>query len=157
LVNNNGWQVLCCEALARRSAMTHPDAWLNAHAQNVDTSGSSRLIPRHRTLDGFAREAGCADGVALDTLVPGTRLVVTTRNSVYQIVILDPFERRVAVTGGSALPERTEGWLEGTTAGGSVVRLGWIGIGLPLELLAGDRRIRTSPVRSITKGLAERG
>ena len=53
------------------------------------------------------------------------------------------------VSGGPA-PQRIQGRLEGATTGGSVLRLGWIGVGLRMELSTGDLRITTSAVRSVT-------
>jgi hypothetical protein len=47
-------------------------------------------------------------------------------------------------------PTPTEARLEGAIAGGSLVKTGWIGVGLLVELRVGLRRIITSPVRSVT-------
>ena len=118
-------------------AADHPDA-------------AAGLIPRCRTLDGFATECGSLEGIALHSLPAGTAMTVCTRNSRYRFVVLDPAERRVIMSGSSTVPEPREGRLEGTTAGGSALRLGWIGIGFRLELSVDDRRITTSPVSSVT-------
>lgn len=114
------------------------------------TIDSGSLVPRRRTLEGFALEAGCVEGVALQSLEAGTVLQVTTRYSDYRVVVLDPVRQRVLVTGGQQFPERTEVRFEGATAGGSVMKVGWIGVGLRLELSMGLQRITTSPVRSVT-------
>lgn len=107
-------------------------------------------VPTRRTLDGFALETGCTEGVALQSFEAGTVLNVITRNSTYRVVVVDPVQQRVLVTGGRLFPERTEVRLEGATAGGSVLKIGWIGTGLRVEMLVGRQRITTSCVQSVT-------
>jgi hypothetical protein len=109
-----------------------------------------QMVPRNRTLDGFALEPGCSQGVALQSLAVGTRLTVNTRNTRYQVVVLDPVARQVTVSGGLTFRKGIQSRLEGATAGGSVLRLGWIGVGLRMELSTDDRRITTSAVRTVT-------
>jgi len=113
-------------------------------------SDPGSLVPRRRTLDGFALEPGCVDGVALRSLEAGTVLNVITRHSSYRVVVLDPVRQRVLVTGGRLFPEKTDVRFEGATAGGSVLTNGWIGTGLRLEMSMGRQRITTSRVRSVT-------
>ena len=108
------------------------------------------MVTTRRTLDGFALEPGCAKGVALQSLEAGTVLNVITRHSGYRVVVLDPVQQRVLVTGGRLFPERTEVRLEGATAGGSVLKIGWIGTGLRVEMSVGRQRITTSRVQSVT-------
>ena len=110
----------------------------------------SSMVPTPRTLEGFVLEAGCAEGVALPSLEDGTVLSVITRHSSYRLVVVDPVQQRVLVTGGRLFPERTELRLEGATAGGSLIKIGWIGVGLRFEMSLGRQRITTSRVRSIT-------
>jgi hypothetical protein len=100
------------------------------------------------TLDGFGVEPGCADGVALDTLEPGSVLEVTTRHSQYRMLVVGP-RGRALVTGGARFHEPTEVRIEGATAGGSVLKCGWIGVGLRLELSIGRRRVLTSTVDAV--------
>ena len=42
---------------------------------------------------------------------------------------------------------REDDKLQGATLGGSVIKSGWIGMGLRLELAVGSKRITTSPVK----------
>src|SRR5688572_3471147 len=124
----------------------------------VPTETDSRLgdpnlgdvVLRRHTLDGFAFEPGCVEGVALHSLETGTVLKVITRHSQYRLVVLDPARQSVLVTGGRMFPESTEARCEGATAGGSVLKAGWIGVGLRLELSIGRQRITTSRVQSVT-------
>jgi hypothetical protein len=106
-------------------------------------------IERRLTLDGFALDPGCAKGVAVQSLDAGTVLSIHTKHSQYRVVILDNTSQRVLVNGGSMFPKTTEVRIEGATAGGSVLKMGWIGIGLRLELSIGRQRITTSRVRSV--------
>jgi len=108
------------------------------------------LVPRCRTLSGFALEDGCAKGVAIQSLDSGTTLIVQTRNSQYRVVVLDGTELSVLFKGGAVFQEATEVHLGGASAGGSLLKTGWIGVGLRMEMWVGARRIITSPVRSIT-------
>jgi hypothetical protein len=99
------------------------------------------------TLDDFALDPGCTRGVAIDTLDPGTRVVVGTSHSCYRFVINEPERRRGTITGGTLFIEPTEIRIDGATAGGSVIKAGWIGVGLRMELTMGSKRITTSCVK----------
>jgi hypothetical protein len=100
-------------------------------------------------LERFADAAFTADGVAVASLEPGTTVVVCTRNSEYRVVTqVDP--RLVLVQGGTLFPTATTARFEGATDGGSAVRMGWILVGFRMELWIGHRRIRSSPVESVT-------
>ena len=103
----------------------------------------------HATLQGIVRSAGCAEGVAIDSLAPGTTLVVTTLNSYYRVaILLDPSV--VLIKGGTMFPEATVVRLDGSTAGGSALKVGWILVGFQLEMRLGSVRIRSSRVRSVS-------
>ena len=123
-----------------------------SHAQSAPPASANLggVVPPHCTLEGFALEPGCVDGVALEALEPDTVLVVRTRHSSYRLVVLDGAQQRVLLSGGAHFPESTEVWVEGATAGGSTLKMGWIGVGLRLEIWEGRRRITTSRVESVT-------
>lgn len=106
-----------------------------------------RMVVRHGvTIDGFA--AGTAGpGVALRSLEPLTSLYVETRNTRYHIIVRAGAE--VVIQGGACFPDPTPAHLEGATFGGSLIKLGWIGIGMRMEIRAGERCVLTTPVRSI--------
>ena len=50
--------------------------------------------------DGFATEVSQTDGIGLADLDPITTLLVRTQNSVYQIVVVQPWSKAVLVQGG---------------------------------------------------------
>ena len=110
---------------------------------------SGDLTPRHRTLDRFVVAVSRTEGVSLTDVDPFTTLVVRTDNSVYRITILTPHTREVLVQGGKFFPKRTRACLNGSSFGGSCLKLGWVGLGLHLEFHAGDQWIVTSHVRAI--------
>jgi hypothetical protein len=99
------------------------------------------------TLDGFARATDAVQGVYLRDLEPLTRLVVRTCNSEYQFVVSAQGE--VLVEGGQFFDRPTPAVLEGASLGGSFLKVGWIGVGLRMEIRDASRRIVTSPVRHI--------
>jgi hypothetical protein len=102
------------------------------------------------TLDGFAKATEAVQGVYLRDLEPLTRLVVYTCNSEYQIVVTP--EGDVVVEGGKFFDRPTPAVVEGASLGGSFLKVGWIGVGLRMEIRDASRRIVTSPVRRIAAG-----
>jgi hypothetical protein len=97
----------------------------------------------------FTPPSGQVTGVDLRSLPPGTELVVDTCNSRYRFVLLDPTRRDALVQGGRFFAEETRARLEGSTVGGSLLKIGWIDTDLFLEISVGRKRFVTSRVRSI--------
>jgi hypothetical protein len=108
------------------------------------------VVASARTLDGFGFDLRDADGVDIRELAAGTTLIAQTRHSRYRLVVLDPNAQRMLVSGGDWFPVPTEAQLVGATCGGSMLRPGWIGVGLKLELRHMDRRITTTLVAELT-------
>ncbi|MET0211947.1 MAG: hypothetical protein ABW292_03040 [Vicinamibacterales bacterium] len=104
-------------------------------------------IARAATLTGFTSAVSSTNGVQLRDLPPMTTLLVRTRNSEYHIVVSSGDE--VLVKGGHFFPALTEARFSGASVGGSFLKVGWIGVGLRMEILAEGRRIITSPVYDI--------
>jgi hypothetical protein len=104
-------------------------------------------VPRVAMLDGFVDAASACRGVSLLDLEPLTVLHVETRNSVYRIVV----SRRTAVfvQGGQFFPETSAAHFAGSTFGGSLLKIGWIGVGMRMEICGDDGPIVTSPVQRI--------
>ena len=107
------------------------------------------VVPRRCTLDGFVEEVSRTEGIGLIDVDAFTTLVVQTENSVYQVTILKPHAKEVLVQGGAFFPVRTKACLNGSSFGGSCLKLGWVGLGLRMEFHAEDQWIITSHVRSI--------
>ena len=123
-----------CPACRSRSTLE------NEHRQVATTHLERRLRDLQQTLD---RHSGLIDVDAFTTLV------VRTDNSVYRITILTPHLREVLVQGDTFFPERTRACLNGSSFGGSCLKIGWVGLGLHLEFHAGGQWIITSHVRAI--------
>jgi hypothetical protein len=90
-----------------------------------------------------------AEGVDVHHLAPSTTLLVWTLNTLYRVVIVQSLD--VSVQGGALFPESTAARLVGASFHpGGWLKVGWIGIGLRMELRLASRYVVTSPVRAIT-------
>jgi hypothetical protein len=105
-------------------------------------------VRRTATLDGFVEETCDARGLYLRDVEPLTTLIVRTRNSRYRIIVTR--DTSAIVQGGQFFPDATPGRIDGSGFGGSFLKVGWIGIGLRMEIFADGQRIITSPVRDIS-------
>jgi hypothetical protein len=92
---------------------------------------------------------GTVMGVDVRRLPQGTEVVVDTRNSRYRLVILEGNASSALIQGGPYFREETPVRIEGSALTGSLLKSGWIGVGLFMEISAGHQRIVTSRVRSI--------
>ena len=86
-------------------------------------------------------------GVHLRQLTPLTTLLVQTTHSLYQIVVTEGDS--VYVQGGAFFPNPVSAHIDGSRVGLSALKLGWIAVGLAMEIQAEGRRVVTSPVRAI--------
>jgi len=130
--------------------VSEPDVERSGPDSVIGGARQAVLVPRRCTLSGFASEPGCSEGIAIQSLAPGTRLIVRTRNSQYRLMVLDGGRHSLLVEGGSLFPVAAPARLQGASAGGSFVKTGWIGVGLRVELWVGSDRIVTSAVCSVT-------
>lgn len=98
-------------------------------------------------------------GVDLDKLDPGIRLTIKTRNSTYEAVIID--KSMVNIEGGTMKDGSlrysypTPVFLQGSNWGGSLIKLGWVGVGMNLEIYDDLGRILTSPIIEIRVAAAD--
>ena len=112
------------------------------------SSPAGATVPRVATLDGFVDAASTVRGINVLDLEPLTELRVETTNSLYRIVVCQ--RTAVFVQGGRFFPERSAAHLAGATFGGSLLKIGWIGIGMRMEICGDDGPIVTSAVQRIT-------
>jgi hypothetical protein len=117
--------------------------------QPEENSNDQVALPSWPTLPDFAFESEVNEGVQIDTLAPGTKVRVQTRNSEYWLTVLQGGRRDVLIQGG-ILPTVAEARLEGATDGGAALHSGWIEVNRSLELVCGPRRIITSRVCGIS-------
>jgi hypothetical protein len=96
------------------------------------------------------------EGVDMTALTEFQQLHVRTRNSVYELVVVDRRTGEVRVRGGRHFPDWTAARLTGSSAGGSLLKSLGIYVGLGMELETEERRILTSPVHTIITLNAQR-
>ena len=92
---------------------------------------------------------GSVGGVDVRRLPPGTAVVVDTHNSRYRLVIQEGDAASALIQGGPYFREEMSVRIEGSALTGSLLKSGWLGVGLFMEISAGHQRIVTSRVRSI--------
>ena len=90
------------------------------------------------------------EGIQIDACQPLERIVVRTRNSVYDLVVSGR-EGDVLVRGGRLFPEFRQAQLVGATAGCHTVKLFGVYVGLCLELFVDGHSVTTSPVLEISR------
>jgi hypothetical protein len=88
-------------------------------------------------------------GVHVGDLSPLERLIITTANSTYEIILLSPASANVLVRGGAFFPVFTPARLAGSSLGGSFLKLRSVHVGFRLELGTERGFIITSPVRTV--------
>ena len=90
-----------------------------------------------------------AGGVELTECSPLDRFAVRTRNSVYEVTILEPHSGEVMVRGGQLFPEHKRALLAGCSLGGAFLKVRAIYEGFLMELYHDGERIVTTRVSSI--------
>ncbi len=113
-------------------------------------------FPRAATLDGFVDDVAGGRGIHLRDVEPLTTIVVRTHNSCYRILLTHDGTGAI-VRGGAFFPDPTPARIDGSGCGGTLLKVGWIGVGLRMEIFTAGRRIITSPVRDVTLECASSG
>jgi hypothetical protein len=90
------------------------------------------------------------NGIDVRKLPAETEVSVDTSNSHYRFVMLDDGGVRALVRGGRYFEDEAEARIEGSSLGGTLLRRGWIGLGLSMELSVAGKRLDTSRVQAIT-------
>jgi hypothetical protein len=96
----------------------------------------------------FSPDNSSVLAIDVRSLAPRTELVVKTRNSRYHLIMCQGGSRAL-IQGGHDFPQEIEARVGGATLGGSCLKVGWVAVGLSLEIAIGSGRVLTSPVRSI--------
>lgn len=113
-----------------------------------ETVQEQESIPSGAVLDKWSEDPW-AKGVQVDQMEEMEKLVIHTRNSVYEIIVIDGPRGEILVRGGQFFPELTPARLAGATLGGSFCKMRGIYAGFRMELNANDKRTVTTPVESI--------
>ena len=95
-------------------------------------------------------------GVLLPCLGPYDRLIIHTRNSTYEIIVIEPHTASVLVRGGKFFPEFSPARVAGSSLGGGLLKLHGVYAGFQMEIVAGER-ILTTCVRTVSVLAAEIG
>ena len=106
-------------------------------------------VPRYCSLEEVTEISPLLEGVSLMTLEACDTIHVRTRNSAYEIFLLDPDSGRALVRGGEYFAEPVEATVSGSTFGGCMLKAGWLGVGLRMEIYVNGQRTVTSPVQSL--------
>ena len=117
--------------------------------RNESADGDESPVPTGGPLHTWSNDSG-DNGVQIDRMRDMQQLQIRTRNSLYEITVIDGRSGEILVRGGLFFPELTPAHLAGATLGDSVCRLLGIYVGLGMELGLNDRRILTTPVQTIT-------
>src|SRR5262249_58644314 len=102
-------------------------------------------IPRYCDLDGVAEISPSLEGVTLMALEACDIIHVRTRNSDYEIFLLDPKSGRALVRGGEYFAEPVEATVSGSTFGGCMLKAGWPRGGTRVGIFANRQRTLASP------------
>jgi hypothetical protein len=105
------------------------------------------FIPVGAVLDTWSEDAW-TNGIQVDRMEDMEKLVVQTRNSLYEIIVIDGPSGEILVRGGQFFPELTPAHLAGATLGGSFCKMRGIYAGFRMEINANGRRTVTTPVES---------
>ena len=109
---------------------------------------NTTLLPAACDLDTWSASPW-SDGVQLASLHPLETLEVQTKNTVYEITIMDPTCGEVLVRGGKFFPVYTRVRLAGASLAGSFLKLLGIYVGFSMEIHTDEGAIITTRVREI--------
>jgi hypothetical protein len=90
------------------------------------------------------------DGIQVDRLRSLETLEVQTKNTVYEITVMDPRSGEILVRGGKFFPVYTRARLSGASLAGSFLKLLGVYVGFSMEFHTDDGAIVTTRVREIT-------
>lgn len=88
-------------------------------------------------------------GVCLRDLKPHDRVIVRTRNSTYELIVMVPETASVLVRGGMFFPDFTPARVAGSSLGGGLLKMHGVYTGFHMELLA-DHWILTTRVQTVS-------
>ena len=90
-----------------------------------------------------------SEGLQVGSVPDFTKIVVQTRNTTYELTVIDSGAREILIRGGRFFPALTEARLTGSSLGGSFLKVGGIYTGFNMEVLAAGTTVVTTPVKSI--------
>lgn len=115
---------------------------------NTTIAQSAALVPT-ATLDRLTAH-DWSHGVLLPHLALHDQLIVRTRNSTYEIIVVVPHTASVMVRGGAFFPTFAPARVAGSSLGGGFLKLHGIYAGFQMELVTDDQPIVTTRVRTVS-------
>ena len=97
-----------------------------------------------REIERRVEEQKRLGGINITQLDAGTRIEVQTLNSVYSMTLLGNGE--ITIIGGNYMPEQVEARFVGSSWGTPLIKQNWIGKGMRMEIIYGDKKLLTSAV-----------
>jgi hypothetical protein len=89
------------------------------------------------------KESKCLEyGINVHKLKAGTVLLVLTRNSLYKIVKGNKDQYDITVQGGKHFRQPSQANFSGSTFGGSIIKIGWIGYGMYMEFYSVNHKTK---------------
>jgi hypothetical protein len=120
---------------------------VDGHSLREDAAQVTTRLLESKTVNTFLELMQSVEGVELGELEPMTTVLVWTWNSLYRVVVSEGSD--VLVQGGLLFPQPTPAHVDGASTGGGPLKIGWIGLGLMMELHVSGQRIVTTPVIAI--------
>ena len=118
---------------------------------NDGMNGTSVMCPSMALLSNWSdRDWNDADGLQMEAREDLDRILVRTRNSVYELIVQCGSRGEVLVRGGAFFPVFTKVHLAGSSFGGSFLKRLGIYVGFRMELFHDGQTIVTSPVKTIS-------
>ena len=109
---------------------------------------TSVIYPTIADLDTWAN-LDWSDGLQIEQVDDTQTILIETRNTTYEIVVMDAGRAEILVRGGRFFPVYTLVHLAGASLGGSFLKLHGIYVGFSMELCGEEGPIITSAVRRI--------
>ena len=110
---------------------------------------ASVSVPIPMALSALSAYDWCGE-VRLDQLSALERMVITTRNHTYEVIVTSPGTGDVLVRGGTVFPRFMAAHLNGSTLGGSLIKLGSVNVGFRVEFtIEGHAPIVTTRVQTL--------
>jgi hypothetical protein len=137
-------------ALKRQGSIEHQKSVMRKPIQETTQNliNQQDSVPSGAILDNWS-ESPWSNGVQVDRMDDMKKLEVRTRNSLYEITVIDGNSGEILIRGGRFFPQLTPANLAGATVGGCICKLRGIYEGFVMELTANGQRTVTTPVEWI--------
>ena len=90
-------------------------------------------------------------GLHLKSCTPSETILVQTRSSIYEMIVVRGDRGEVLVRGGKMLPDFRRATFVGSTAGGTALKPNTIDVGLRMEFNLGGEIMLTSVVKAVAR------